>query len=67
MTLPDEDEIMAEDLAQAVGLSEAKTRYFLDRLCEQELVYRLEYSGRPPGYVRRDKGRKYLFEAGLLK
>jgi hypothetical protein len=60
-------ELTSEDIAGQVRLSEEKVEYFLDVLKERELADELMYSGRPSEFVVTSKGRKYLFEHGMLE
>jgi predicted ArsR family transcriptional regulator len=61
------NELTPEDIAGQVRLSEQKVEYFLDMLKERELADEIMYSGRPSEFVVTSKGRKYLFEHGMLE
>jgi hypothetical protein len=56
-----------EDLAGQLRLSERKLEYFLDVLKERGLADEIMYSGAPSEFVVTSKGRKYLFEHGMLE
>ena len=61
------NELTPEDIAGQVRLSEQKVEYFLDLLKERELAGEIMYSGSPSEFVVTAKGRKYLFEHGMLE
>jgi predicted transcriptional regulator len=61
------NELTPEDIAGHVRLSEQKVEYFLDLLKERELADEIMYSGGPSEFVVTSKGRKYLFERGMLE
>jgi hypothetical protein len=61
------NELTLEDIAGQVRLSEQKVEYFLDVLKERELADEIMYSGGPSEFVVTSKGRRYLFEHGMLE
>jgi len=65
--LAQRDAPTAEDIALVVILSEQKVQYFLDVVKERELAEEIKVSGRPSHYVLTSKGRKYLFEHGMIE
>jgi predicted transcriptional regulator len=61
------NELTPEDIAGQVRLSAQKVEYFLDLLKEREFADEIMYSGRPSEFAVTSKGRKFLFEHGMLE